>query len=442
MILRITFDNILSFKSETVISFVAGKERTHSRHVNHAKTCNDISLLRASVIYGANAAGKSNIIKAVAALKDFALGVRPIALEQFKPNTDIKPSSIEIEFKTPEGYWAYGVTFNQGDVIEEWLSKENKAEDTIIFERKKTEQGNAITYGNMPSDEQISRFILFLGQATPKDKSFLSEYVQRNGQGLEAVRYAYNWFAHTLNIIFPATRYQGLLVRSNLSDNFKRETNELLRYFNTGITGLSLVKMRSKEETGLPDALLKRVINDAGQGQSILLSSGDNENFLFIFNKQGSPDVYKQMAVHATKHAETVFNMHEESDGTLRLLDFIPMLLDLRHNDAVYLIDEMDRSMHPKMSYEILKYFLDGNESRSSQLIITTHEIGLLDMELLRTDEIWFAEKDNNGATSLYSLAEYKPRADIKKGYLNGRYGAIPCFGCPTFLNWNSDAQA
>ena len=129
--------------------------------------------------------------------------------------------------------------------------------------------------------------------------------------------------------------------------------------------------------------------------------------------------------------------MGEESDGSIRLIDFIPMLIDLKLNTSVYLIDEIDRSMHPMLSQKLLEYyfaFLD--KERDTQLICTTHESNLLDLEIIRADEVWFVEKGKDGASHLTSLAEYKPREDIRKGYLQGRYGAIPFFASIKSLKW------
>ncbi|MEA3351143.1 MAG: AAA family ATPase, partial [Chloroflexota bacterium] len=117
-----------------------------------------------------------------------------------------------------------------------------------------------------------------------------------------------------------------------------------------------------------------------------------------------------------------------------RLLDLLPGLVNPDNEDKVFIVDELDRSLHPKLSYELIKLFLSNGVSES-QLIATTHESHLLDQDLLRRDEIWFVEKDQNGASHVYSLEEYAPRydKDIEKGYMMGRYGAIPVFGNMSF---------
>jgi AAA15 family ATPase/GTPase len=103
----------------------------------------------------------------------------------------------------------------------------------------------------------------------------------------------------------------------------------------------------------------------------------------------------------------------------------------LRTSSAVYFIDEIDRSMHPELVWKFLEFFLKSCEAGQRQIIVTTHESNLLDLELLRRDEIWFAEKDSNGSTHLYSLADFKVRKDleIRKHYLQGRFGAVPFLG-------------
>jgi AAA15 family ATPase/GTPase len=113
------------------------------------------------------------------------------------------------------------------------------------------------------------------------------------------------------------------------------------------------------------------------------------------------------------------------------------MLIDLRLNDAVYLIDEIDRSMHPMLSQKILEYYFNYlSEKRDTQLIFTTHESNLLDLNLIRSDEVWFVEKAHDGSSHLTSLLDYKPREDVRKGYLQGRYGAIPFFANINNLKW------
>jgi hypothetical protein len=128
---------------------------------------------------------------------------------------------------------------------------------------------------------------------------------------------------------------------------------------------------------------------------------------------------------------EIALDLLEESDGTRRLLNLIPALHHMKESGAVYLIDEIDRSLHPILVKNFLELFLKSCEGQPGQIIVTTHESNLLDLDLFRRDEIWFAEKDQGAATRLYSLADFKIRKDleIRKHYLQGRFGAVPFLG-------------
>jgi AAA15 family ATPase/GTPase len=147
-------------------------------------------------------------------------------------------------------------------------------------------------------------------------------------------------------------------------------------------------------------------------------------------NEQNELEVFKLMANHKIKDstAETSLEIKDESDGTQRLLELIPALYLVLKGDYVCIIDELDRSMHPKLSFNILDMFLDSRIKHEGQLIVTTHETNLLNLNLLRRDEIWFVEKNKDGASSIFSLEEFIPRydSDVRKGYLLGRFGGIP----------------
>lgn len=441
MILRATSRNILSFCEETSISFVAGKGTSHPEQVCRAAKRDDISVLKAGVIYGANASGKSNIIKAINILKNIALGRRANDIEPFKLQSPLDPvSKIEVEFKAGSRYFAYGVEFTLQSIKEEWLYEINDRSDKLVFSRT----DGKYDFGDIIGDKETRQFVGFLANGTPSNKSFLSEYCKRNGKGLDDIKSAYGWFDDSLKIIFPQTRFSGISMRAENDADFQESTKELLRYFNTGIIDIRRFPIKSKEETGLPDKILDNVITQSLPGKTVMLASpNDSEYFFFDFKPDGTYEIFKQKAVHRmANHGEAVFDMNEESDGTVRLLDFIPMLIDLSQNPVVYLIDELDRSMHPMLSYKLLEcYFSTLKSGRDSQLIITTHESNLLNLELLRADEIWFVEKDINGASHMTSLAEYKPKADVRKGYLQGRYGAVPFFAAKPSLKWSEPCE-
>jgi AAA15 family ATPase/GTPase len=166
----------------------------------------------------------------------------------------------------------------------------------------------------------------------------------------------------------------------------------------------------------------------------------NNEDFIFdypmvIASKENNQYVVKSISIN---HQNVSFKLTEESDGTQRLIDFIPMFHGLLNKGYTYIIDEIDRSLHPTLLHSLIHKIMDDDATKG-QLIFTTHESSLLDGEIFRTDEIWFAEKEVGGATQLYTLNEFKPRPDlnIEKGYLNGRFGAIPFLSKLEDLNWH-----
>ena len=441
MILRATFENIYSIKDETQISFVAGKSNAHPSHVSRAEKRDDISVLKAGIVYGANASGKSNVIKAIALLQQIANGSFPQSkVEPFKlADTEEKISKVEIEFKTKGKCFAYGMEFTVGGIKEEWLFEINSRTDKEVFTRKVTDDGNEFTFGKVDGNEETSMLLKFIAHSTPSDSSFLSEYVRRNGKGLETIRMAKNWFADGLKIIFPSTRLQGISFLTENNDELQETTRSLLAYFNTGISDVRLYKIK-KEDVNLSSDLLDNILSKAKNGKAYSMAATvGGEMLLFEVNANGGYEIYKQKAIHRnlTSGTEVVFDLSEESDGSIRLLDFIPMLIDLKQNEVDYLIDEIDRSMHPMLSQKILECYFSGLEpGRDTQLIFSTHECNLLNLDLIRADEVWFVEKGKDGASHLTSLAEFKPREDVRKGYLLGRYGAIPFFAPISQLKW------
>ena len=438
MILRAKFENILSFNYETEISFVAGKGTSLPEHVYRAEKRDDISVLRSSIIYGANASGKSNMIRCVNLLKKIALGRFPKNnWDVFKLALEKKiDSKLEIEIKAGSSYYSYGVIFNIKGIKKEWLYQINSRTRKKIFDRKHEIDGVNYSFGEIEGNEESNQFVKFLSEGTPIDRSFLSEYHKRNGKGIAAINNVYNWFSDDLKIIFPETRFRGLSFRLEKDDEFSGATKELLHFFNTGISDLKKVAT-NKEEADLPKDLISQILSEAKPGENCCVASSEYVYF-FETDKEGATKIYKQMTVHKNSQDEDViFDMNEESDGSVRLLDFIPMLIDLQFNSAVYLIDEIDRSMHPMISQKMLEYYFSQlSDNKNTQLICTTHECHLLDTNFIRTDEVWFVEKDIDGSTRLTSLANFKPRVDIRKSYLQGKYGAIPFFANENALNW------
>ncbi len=197
-----------------------------------------------------------------------------------------------------------------------------------------------------------------------------------------------------------------------------------------------------KDAAVLPAELKSKLLENLEIGENTIINGPNNTRYLVSLNAKTELEVFKLMTSHKIKKSEKeiLMEVNDESDGTQRLLDLIPALHLLLNQDRICIIDELDRSMHPKLSAKILEVFLNNHTSRESQLIVTTHESTLLNLNLLRRDEIWFVEKNRDGASSVYSLEEFIPRYDknIRKGYLMGRFGGVPILNDASELKWVS----
>jgi AAA15 family ATPase/GTPase len=285
---------------------------------------------------------------------------------------------------------------------------------------------------NIASDKKDLQFLEFIGKGTRPNQLFLTETRER---GVKQFKEVVDWFANSLNIIFPDSTYRDLELELDSDKNVQKAFALFLDLFDTGIADIGFKTAEYKE---IPEALRNDIEQDLNEGKLVSLRSPKGR---YVVKKDSRGDIEASRMV--TKHRLvdsnklTDLEIEYESDGTQRLLDLIPVIFELTGGDRVFLIDELDRSFHPALSYKMMQYFLEQVSGTSSQLIVTTHESNLLDLDLLRRDEIWFVEKDHNGASKLYSLEEFAPRydKDIRKGYLQGRFGSIPILGESAGLN-------
>lgn len=186
---------------------------------------------------------------------------------------------------------------------------------------------------------------------------------------------------------------------------------------------------------------LNQQLTEADENSMIMIETVPGKRYLLMKEEQEQISLMQLKTKHRNDKGQLVdFSISEESDGTQRLINLVPALFILKKNpEKVIFLDELDRRLHPLLSRQFLEFFLQcKTEDSRNQLIFTTHDTNLFDLDLLRRDGIWFVEKNQQGASHLYLLAEFKIRPDLKveKGYLNGRFGAIPFFGNICNLGW------
>ena len=207
--------------------------------------------------------------------------------------------------------------------------------------------------------------------------TFLSKYIKRNGKGIDAIKSTCKWFEN-LNIIFPDTHRTDFPFRVVNDTQFRTVMLDLLSYFGTGISDLRRIESKS-EELGIPDEIRQKIeesLDGKDEKTGVVIH---NESRFIYAEKDKSKNLkwYELKTIHKTEgsNSDYIFEMFEESDGTSCLLDFIPMLIDMRANDAVYIIDEVDRSLHPMLTLKLLEMYNSLLRSDSQmQLICTTHE--------------------------------------------------------------------
>ena len=446
MLIRFSVENFLSFSERQSFSMIPGKGTLKSEH--KTSKVKGISVLKTSVLFGANASGKSNLIKAIEFGKrlvirgtktEKSIDYQKFRLSEKSNNTD---SRIEYEIQHNGKNYAYGFVFSNDLIKEEWLYEIGTNNEIKIFERnsKKKNQFDLepIIQRLRRNDEKL--FIQFIAKGTPNNQLFLNEIrtrrVKENVSKIDDLLNVIDWFQNSLKVIFPDDKYnEGLKFELKQDEELLTTFEEFLAYFDTGIDGVCLEKVDS-ENIEVPKNILEKIKEDllskgSEEVRAAVVSNKNKTYFLSIKDKEVV--IEKFMTKHKIKENKEVekFDTSDESDGTNRIIDFSPLLMDLLQGDNVFIIDEMERSLHPNLIYDLLDLFLSKAKNINSQLILASHESSLLTQKLLRKDEIWFVVKNEFGASQLHSLEEYNVRFDkeIRKDYLLGRFKAIPKIG-------------
>lgn len=440
MIITFSIANFRSFNEEVTFSMVASN-RFSGSHENHLVSIpkTEASVLRAGVIYGANGAGKSNFFKALKFLRNTALKGRKkgkgTGRDVFRLGAaQDKESSFDLQFMAGDQLYRYGVVLDDEKIIEEWLLLIEGKREKVIYERTTDAAGNVSVKGKglKGTDKKLESLAEVGG---PKEQSFLATVrttLERNSFN-EPIRAVIDWFENNITLIEPDSNFLPLAHTLSEEPNFQAFASEFLRASSTGVDDLDVSKRELTEEeleAYLPSRdLYQHVLKNTEEKGKAIVGLGEDREV--VVEKAGEHHYYLLtiQSVHAHEQDSSVrFDLSEESDGTRRLLNLIPALHRMQSKKGVFIIDEVERSMHPLLIYKFLEFFLSGCSGSESQLIVTTHESHLLDQDLLRRDEIWFTEKDKRGSTQMYSLADFQPRKDLKIGkhYLTGRFGAVP----------------
>ena len=373
-------------------------------------------LLRSAVMYGPNASGKSNLLKAMFFMKRFVLGsaqgqegdvinVAPFLFDQKSQN---QPCEFEVLFIADGVRYQYGFAADQTRVFHEWLLAYPQGRPQRWFERLWNEEKQKDDYSfstKFTGKKKIWQ------EATRSNALFLSSAIQLNNEQLKPVFY---WFKHLVVI-----RQQDILdpVFSMLRCQDELGRQLMLKVLNQA--DLSIDDIKFEEQILSKNSIDKKLLNKFDRSNKNIFTEETLIRVLFGHQVSGSDKM-------------VWLPLEEESDGTRKFFAYAGPLLDGLQQGRIFLIDELDNSLHPYMVRFLLGLFHNSTtNTNNAQLIFTTYDTSILDQKIMRRDQIWFMEKNEQNASVLYPLSDFKPRKHeaLAKGYLQGRYGALPCIG-------------
>lgn len=414
MLIELQVCNFRSFRENQTFSMVAGAYPEHGGTNTFDPGLPGFArLLRSGAVYGSNAAGKTNLLRALQFIQSLVLNsasstpatAPPYTPFKFSKATRRKPSRFQVTFIQRGVRYEYGFSMDAVRIREEWLMEYVNPRGRAIFTRMFDEKKHDYTW----------KFSTFLkGQrsmwsaATRPNALFLSTAIQLNSKQLLPV---FEWFQKRLVVILgPQTLNQTLTFQLFERPEGKGELLPFLREADLGITDVQI------EREAMPTSPGRMLVMD---GSSI------------IEQRPGVsvPNLLKVTMSHGVGKEDVALDLSEESAGTQELFKNAGAWLNVFKNGEVLVIDEIDKSLHPLLTRFLIQRFHSSKlNPHNAQLIFSTHNTHLLDQDLLRRDQIWFVEKDSSGASSLYPLTDFKPRNDevLERGYLRGRYGALP----------------
>ena len=424
MLIQFNVGNVLSFNKTVSFSMVGANPVKEFENINSfIDPTHKFKLLKTASIYGANASGKSNLIKAMSSMKNLVLNSfrdalldkkeRLINVQKFMLNTecDKKPSFFEILFIQKKKRYRYGFEVSNGIIISEWLFFVKTTREIELFVR----EGNSIKIHKNSFKEGVG-----LEGKTLANVLFLTVVAQLNGEKSSTV---IDWFKK-FKILSGLNKLHHNITLSEYKNNAKFK-----KWAQSIFTSLDIIDFNSVKAT--PQVIdIKVAEKEKNQKIHKLFSAinelqkdqGDAEQVLTWHNKYDGNKILKE---------QIPFDFYsQESEGTKKIINYLGPIYDTLSKGFVLVVDELDSRLHPLLTIMIINFFHEHNVN-NAQLIFASHDTNLLKKDYFRRDQIWFTEKNDFKETELYSLIEYNEEhvrndASFDKNYLKGRYGAIP----------------
>lgn len=450
MLVKVSIENFKSFDCATELTMISSnKIRTNA---NHRLKIKSTQLLKYGVVYGANAAGKTNLVEFFRFFKEcIRKGIPMEAAGMFCKNREEnkeRESGFEVQITVGDKFYAYGFSaiLSKRKITSEWLYElYQNGSARCLFEREGNKRPILDSAITLPNTEK-NKFEIYADDFEGNESSlFLTEmnrgkkYTVRSK--LLFFKEVYDWIVTHIAVITPNTPLIDLEYYYD-TDSLKL-INKLIETFDTGISKVKIEEISLDElSNAMPKPVFDKVMRhvksriEEQENPSFRMTMRSNESF-FNIEVQGheEPKVTTIRLDHVKSFYD--FGFEEESDGTRRLFDLIPLYQKGKENYVIF-VDEIDRSFHTKLTLEFLQKFFEKTEGIKSQIIVTLHDSNVMNLNIFRQDEIWFVERKEDHSSEIYSLNKFKERFDhsVAKDYLLGRYGAVPNFGIE---DWNQE---
>lgn len=429
MLVRVEVENWMSFRDRAVFTMLASKERQHSERIARLPKYSPAKVLPIAAIYGGNASGKSNFFKAIHFAKELVVkGTQPevpIAVQPFRLDDEAaqRPCLFLFQILVEEVLFEFSFAVTAKAVVEEKLVRMGLTADKVLYHRK----DGKVDFASSLEDK---KFLEFAFKGTQDNQLFLTNSVLQKGPQFRPV---YQWFKDSLELVAPDSRFDPFELFLDEKSPLNETMNKLLPALDTGICHLGGDELPFSSIL-IPDKVRELIQKEVADGGSIRLRN-DDLNERYIVTRQGGELKARKLVTYHTKKGggEIKFDMSHESDGSQRVIDLLPAFLAAASLESkkVYVIDEVDRSLHTLLTRQLLEAYLTGCSADSrSQVLLTTHDVLLMDQGLLRRDEMWVVERDRHGASSLVAFSEFNADIrydkDVRKSYLQGRLGGVP----------------
>lgn len=434
MLLKYMVSNFKSIADTLSFSMIPTIKDTGSQYVNKLKIKDaEITVLRRGIFFGANASGKTSFVESIDFARDFIVegqkSGRKIKINSFKGNSGKENISVfQFVFLLNDVIYEYGFSLDIEKVHEEWLMRMDKNEFVTLFERvtNDSNETHIIVEKNDTFTEEDLQLIEVL-KNTIKDQQKNQLFLHKMSENaVNIAEQIVEWFKDII-VVLPESNFRGLEMKVAKDKGFATFLSQILQELDTGVKQVKSTKRKFPLKKLLKESdVPEEIIDEIYEKKSGIIEINGR---MFVFtDDSGETILYEIKLEHTLKGTPFQFDKDEESDGTKRLLDLLPILFQLSERKNLFIIDELDRSVHTLVTKEFLKRFLISSEKTQNQIIITAHDVNVIDLSEVSPQEIWFFNKDNDGVTSIKPLSNFNIgdgyNADL--AYLAGRFGGIP----------------